>query len=77
LLPKSVPTTLVSSQTKTGENQRNPKSVIARETSHDYEAFLEGAKKEAEKKEKAMLKSAKDAEQRRREFNMDPWASKW
>lgn len=59
------------------ESKKSPEPLITRETSQDYEAFLENAKKEAEAKERAMLKLAKEAERRRKEFNMDPWASRW
>jgi hypothetical protein len=50
--------------------------VLMRESSTDYELFLEKARKEAENKDKAVLKLAKEAERRRKEFNLDPWASR-
>jgi hypothetical protein len=78
---KKPPTTniqrLSSPQSDAAKNE--PKchaQVITRETSEDYETFLENAKEEAEKKEKAALRMAKEAERRRREFNMDSWASR-
>jgi len=58
------------------ESKKSSARLTARETSDDYEAFLENAKQEAEAKEKDLLKMAKEAERRRREFNMDPWASR-
>jgi len=69
---------ITSAQSNTTENdsKKSPSRVITGETSEDYETFLENARKEAEKKEKAILKMAKEAERRRREFNMDPWASR-
>ena len=78
---KKSPTTnlqrLSSPQSDTAESEpKCPAQVITRETSEDYETFLKNAKKEAEKKEKARLKMAKEAERRRREFNMDSWASR-
>jgi hypothetical protein len=56
--------------------KKSPAAVVTRETSKDYENFLEKAKLVAELKEKEMLKMAKEAERRRREFNMDPWTSR-
>jgi len=38
--------------------------------------FLEKARKDEEKAEKLKLRAIKEAERRRRVFNMDPWASK-
>ena len=64
-------------QSDTVKNEpKSPTQVITRETSEDYETFLKSAKKEAEKKEKQLLRMAKEAERRRREFNMDSWASR-
>lgn len=59
------------------ESKKSTARVIARDIPDDYETFLENAKKEAGVKEKAVLKMAKEAERRRREFNMDPWASRF
>jgi len=39
----------------------------------DYEEFLEKARKEEERKEKALLRAMQEAERRRRDANMDPW----
>lgn len=69
--------TSLRSETADTESRKSTARVIARETSDDYQTFLENAKKEAEAKEKAVLKMAKEAERRRREFNMDPWASRF
>jgi hypothetical protein len=59
------------------ESKETPELMITRERSRDYEAFLETAKKEADTKEKDILKLAKEAERRRKEFSMDPWTSRW
>ena len=42
----------------------------------DFELFMEKARLEEEKREKAVLRAAKEMEKRRRNSNMDPWASK-
>ena len=42
----------------------------------DYEAFLERARREAEEEERARLAKAREAERRRKEFSMDPWAGR-
>lgn len=42
----------------------------------DYEVFLENARKEEEKKEKALEKAIRDADKRRRMMDMDPWAKR-
>jgi hypothetical protein len=41
---------------------------------HDYELFLERARTEEEKREKARQREIKDAQRRRQEVGMDPWA---
>jgi hypothetical protein len=38
--------------------------------------FLEKARKDAEKAEKMKLREIKEAERRRREVNMSPWAGR-
>ena len=70
---------LKSTQPASGDNEvdKSSTTVLTRERSDDYEVFLENARKEVELKEKAILKLAKEAEKRRMEFNMDPWASRW
>jgi hypothetical protein len=70
---------LTSPQSGPADNDSKKSSarLITRETSEDYEVFLENAKREAERKEKAILRLAQEAERRRREFNMDPWANRW
>jgi hypothetical protein len=42
----------------------------------DYELFLEKARKDAEKAEKMKLKEIEEAERRRREVNLSPWAGR-
>jgi hypothetical protein len=42
----------------------------------DYELFLEKAKKDEEKAEKAKLREIREAERRRKEFNLSPWAGR-
>lgn len=59
-----------------GNSKKSTAAAVARETSKDYEEFLEKARLEAELKDKAMLAMAKEAERRRKEFNMDPWTSR-
>jgi hypothetical protein len=76
--PKTQDRHLTSTQSCPADSDsKSPEQVATRETSKDYEAFLENAKREAELKDREMLRMAKEAERRRREFNMDPWASRW
>lgn len=42
----------------------------------DFEKFLEQSRKDAEREEKKKLKELKEAERRRQEVNMSPWASR-
>lgn len=42
----------------------------------DYDKFLEQAKKDAEKAEKLKLKELQEAERRKREVNLSPWAGR-
>jgi hypothetical protein len=42
----------------------------------DYELFLEKARKDVEKAEKMKLREIKEAERRRREVNLSPWAGR-
>jgi hypothetical protein len=42
----------------------------------DYELFLEKARKDAEKAEKMKLREIKEADRRRREVNLSPWAGR-
>jgi hypothetical protein len=42
----------------------------------DYELFLEKAREDAEKAEKMKLREIKEAERRRREVNLSPWAGR-
>lgn len=43
------------------------------EEAHDYELFLEKAKKQEQEREKARREEIKEAQRRREEANMDPW----
>jgi len=43
---------------------------------HDYELFLEKARREEEKKERSLLRAMQEAERKRRTGNMDPWAAR-
>lgn len=58
------------------EPKKSSAQMITREVSGDYELFLEKARQDAEAKDRATVRMAKEAERRRREFNMDPWASR-
>ena len=72
------PPRLATTQSNAADNDaKSHTPAFTREKSHDYEVFLENARNEAKLKEKEMLKAAKEAERRRKEFNMDPWASRW
>ena len=42
----------------------------------DYREFLAKAKREEEKAEKKRQMEVREAEQRKKEFNMSPWASR-
>ncbi|CAG8948651.1 hypothetical protein HYFRA_00001771 [Hymenoscyphus fraxineus] len=44
--------------------------------SDDYQKFIEKSRKDAEREEKRKLKELKEAERRRQEVNMSPWASR-
>jgi hypothetical protein len=47
------------------------------EEAHDYELFLEKARKQEEEREKARLEEVKEAQRRRAEASMDPWTRRW
>jgi hypothetical protein len=49
-------------------------SSTTTEEANDYEKFLAKARKDAEKLEKKRLKEFEEAERRKREVNMSPWA---
>jgi len=49
-------------------------SSMTTEEANDYERFLAKARKDAEKLEKRKLKEFEEAERRKREVNMSPWA---
>ena len=63
-------------QSEDGNCKKPTAAVVTRETSKEFEEFLEKARLEAALKDKAMLEMAKEAERRRKEFNMDPWTSR-
>ncbi|KAF4633638.1 hypothetical protein G7Y89_g4483 [Cudoniella acicularis] len=42
----------------------------------DFQKFLEKAKKDAEREERKKIQEVLDAERRRREANMSPWAGR-
>jgi rubrerythrin len=42
----------------------------------DYEVFLEKARREEEERARIRQQEIRDAERRRREFTLDPWAGK-
>ena len=42
----------------------------------DYQEFLAKAKREEENAEKKRQKDTQEAERRKKEFNMSPWASR-
>lgn len=46
------------------------------EENHDFELFMQKARQEEEKRQKAALQAAKELERRRMNSSMDPWASK-
>jgi len=70
-----MPLEIVKSSDQKGDKKEAQEviSTMDSQESRDYEIFLEKARKEEEKKEKALLKAAKEAEKRRRDCNMDPW----
>jgi hypothetical protein len=63
-----VPTTRLDTIQQRSTNEDNE--------ARDYELFLEKARKDAEKAEKMKLREIKEAERRRREVNLSPWAGR-
>jgi hypothetical protein len=73
-------TTSSDSNTNSASPSTNLKGVVVhtaateQEECNDYQIFLEQARKEAKKRQDAILTAIEEADRKRRNMNMDPWS---